>query len=103
VVAAGLFASVRIPLGRASLEPNLRLEARKARGTSAEQSLWYADLPTATYVITDGTATETQTLGGAGLVLRFAETLSIAFDYSYTGDRSTFRNESLRLLLRAPF
>ena len=39
VLAAGLFASYRFPLGRASLEPSLRFEARRARISSADQSL----------------------------------------------------------------
>jgi Putative Ig domain len=103
VFAAGLFASYRIPLGRASLEPNLRLEARRARGSSADQTLWYADLPTMTYVIADGSVSDTQMLGGLGLVLRMAGEASIGIDYSYTGSSGTYRSESVRALLRAPF
>ena len=103
VFAAGLFASYRIPLGRASLEPNLRIEARRARGSSADQTLWYADLPTTTYVIADGSLSDTQMLGGLGLVLRMAGESSIGIDYSYTGSSGSYRSESVRALLRAPF
>ncbi|MBS1135161.1 MAG: hypothetical protein H6R02_2302, partial [Burkholderiaceae bacterium] len=103
VFAAGLFASYRIPLGRANLEPNLRIEARRARGSSANQTLWYADLPTTTYVIADGSVSDTQMLGGLGLVLRMAGESSIGIDYSYTGSSGTYRSESVRALLRAPF
>jgi hypothetical protein len=103
VYAAGLFASYRIPLGRANLEPNLRIEARRARASSASQTLWYADLPTTTYVIADGSVSDTQMLGGLGLVLRMAGESSIGIDYSYTGSSGTYRSESVRALLRAPF
>jgi hypothetical protein len=103
VCAAGLFASYRIPLGRASLEPNLRIEARRARGSSADQTLWYADLPTTTYVIADGSMSDTQMLGGLGLVLRMAGESSLGIDYSYTGSSGSYRSESVRALLRAPF
>ncbi len=103
VFAAGVFASYRIPLGRASLEPNLRLEARRARGSSADQTLWYADLPTTTYVIADGSLSDTQMLGGLGLVLRMPGEASIGIDYSYTGSSGSYRSESVRALLRAPF
>ncbi|HQR21874.1 MAG TPA: putative Ig domain-containing protein [Burkholderiaceae bacterium] len=102
-LAAGLFASYRIPLGRASLEPALRFEVRRVRVSSADQSLWYADLPLTTYSIADGTVSDTQLIGGAGLVLRLADTLSVGLDYSYGGSNGVYRNESLRLLLRAPF
>ncbi len=103
VFAAGLFASYRIPLGRANLEPNLRIEARRARGSSANQTLWYADLPTTTYGIADGSVSDTQMLGGLGLVLRMAGESSIGIDYSYTGSSGSYRSESVRALLRAPF
>jgi hypothetical protein len=102
-LAAGLFASARIPLGGASLEPALRFELRRVRGSSADQSLWYADLPMTTYSITDGTVSDTQLVGGAGLVLRVRDALSVGLDYSYGGSSGVYRNESLRLLLRAPF
>jgi hypothetical protein len=65
--------------------------------------VWYADLPTMTYVIADGSVSDTQMLGGLGLVLRMAGEASIGIDYSYTGSSGTYRSESVRALLRAPF
>jgi hypothetical protein len=102
-LAAGLYASARIPLGGASLEPALRFELRRVRGSSADQPLWYADLPATTYGIADGTVSDTQLIGGAGLVLRVRDALSVGLDYSYGGSSGVYRSESLRLLLRAPF
>jgi uncharacterized protein with beta-barrel porin domain len=103
ILAAGLYASYRIPIGRASLEPSLRLEARRVHASSFDQTLWYADLPMSTYVIADGSASDNQLLGGIGLVLRFGDELSLGIDYSYTGSSGTYRNESVQIILRAPF
>jgi hypothetical protein len=102
ILAAGLYASYRFALGEASVEPSLRLEARRAHASSFDQTLWYADLPMTTYVITDGDVSENQLLGGLGLVLRFGNELSIGLDYSYTGSSGTYRSESLRVILRSP-
>ena len=103
VVAAGLYVSYRIPLGRASLEPSLRLEARRIRASSVDQTLSYADLPAIGYVLTEGSASDTQALGGLGLMLRMADESSLGFEYSYTGSSGTYRSETVRAILRAPF
>ena len=103
VVAAGLYASFRIPLGRASLEPSLRLEARRVRASSVDQTLSYADLPAFGYVLTEGSASDTQALGGLGLMLRMADESSLGVEYSYTGSSGTYRSETVRAILRAPF
>ncbi len=103
VVAAGFFASYRIPLGQASLEPSLRVEARRVHASSVDQTLWYADMPSYQYVIADGGASDSQALGGVGLVLRVADMFSFGLDYSYTGSSGTYRSESIRAILRAPF
>jgi hypothetical protein len=42
-------------------------------------------------------------LGGLGLVLRMAGESSLGIDYSYTGSSGSYRSESVRALLRAPF
>ncbi len=102
ILAAGLYASTRIPLGGAILEPSLRLESRRAHASSLDQTLWYADLPMTTYVITDGSVSDNQLLGGIGLVLRFGDELSLGLDYSYTGSSGTYRNESVQIILRSP-
>jgi hypothetical protein len=103
VIAAGLYASYRIPLGRASLEPSLRLEARRVRLSSVDQTLSYADLPAYGYVLTEGSASDTQALGGFGLMLRMADESALGVEYSYTGSSGTYRSETVRALLRAPF
>jgi hypothetical protein len=103
IVAAGLFASYRLPVGRGTLEPSLRLEARRVQAPSLDQSLSFADMPSPTYVIREGGATDTQTLGGLGLVFRVDDLLSFGVEYSYTGNSGTYRNETVRAVLRAPF
>jgi hypothetical protein len=103
VIAAGLYASYRIPLGRASLEPSLRLEARRVHASSVDQTLSYADLPAFGYVLTEGSASDTQALGGFGLMLRMADEVTLGVEYSYTGSSGTYRSETVRAILRAPF
>lgn len=36
-------------------------------------------------------------------MLRFGDELSLGVDYSYTGSSGTYRNESVQIILRAPF
>ena len=103
VVAAGLYVSYRIPLGRASLEPSLRLEARRVHASSVDQTLSYADLPAFGYVLTEGSASDSQILGGFGLMLRMADEVTLDVEYSYTGSSGTYRSETVRAILRAPF
>ena len=103
VVAGGLFASTRILLGRASLEPSVRIEARRVSASLLDQESWYADMPADAYVLVDGGATESQLMGGVGLVARVSEAFSLDLDYSYTGASGSYRAESIRAILRAPF
>ena len=103
VLAAGIFASYRLPVGRGTLEPSLRLEARRVQAPSLDQSLSYADMPGHTYVIQESGATETQALGGLGLVFRVDDVMSFGVEYSYTGSSGTYRSETVRAVLRAPF
>ncbi len=102
-MAAGIFASYRLPVGRGTLEPSLRLEARRVQAPSLDQSLSYADMPGHTYVIREGGTSDTQALGGLGLVFRVDDVLSFGVEYSYTGSSGTYRNETVRAVLRAPF
>lgn len=103
IIAAGFYASYRIPLGRALLEPSLRLEARRVRASAVDQPLAYADMPTYGYVLAEGSASDTQALGGLGLVLRMAGEFSLGIEYSYTGSSATYRSETVRAIARAPF
>ena len=103
VLAAGLFTSYRIAVGRATLEPSLRVEVRRVHGSALDQPLSYADLPTTTYVVYESGASDTQALGGLGLMLRVGDEMSLGVEYSYTGSSGTYRNETVRAILRAPF
>jgi outer membrane autotransporter protein len=103
VVAGGLFASTRILLRRASLEPSVRIEARRVSASLVDQASWYADTPADAYVLVDGGVTESQVMGGVGLVARVSEAFSLDLDYSYTGASGIYRTESIRATLRAPF
>ena len=103
VIAAGLFLNYSIRLGNATLEPSLRLEQRRVRTSSADQPLTYSDLPSVPYVMLYEGGSDSQTLGGLGLLLRVREVLSFGVEYSYTGSSGTYRQESVRAILRAPF
>jgi outer membrane autotransporter protein len=103
VVAGGLYASTRVLLGRASLEPSVRIEARRVSAPLVDQASWYAEMPADAYVLVDGGATESQLMGGVGLVARVSEAFSLDLDYSYTGASGIYRSESIRATLRAPF
>ena len=103
VVAAGIFASYRLPVGRGTLEPSLRLEARRVQAPSLDQTLSYADMPGHAYVIHESSSTDMQALGGLGLVFRVDDVMSFGVEYSYTGSSGTYRNETVRAVLRAPF
>jgi hypothetical protein len=102
MLAAGLAANYRIPIGRARLEPSVRVELRRARGSSVDQSVWYADAPTTTYWMFQDGVSDTQVLGALGLMLRVEDELSLGLEYSYTGSSGTYRSETVRAILRAP-
>jgi len=103
VFAAGLYANYRIPLGRASLEPSVRLEGRRVHMSSIDQPLSYYDWPGYGYVLSTENSSESQMLGGLGLMLRMGDEFSMGIEYSYAGNNGTYRNESLRAIVRAPF
>jgi outer membrane autotransporter protein len=101
--AAGLFASYRMLLDRTSLEPSVRIEARRLRGSSDEQALWLADMPARSSILIDPGASQSQLVGGVGLAVRVRDALSFGVDYRYTADGETYRSESIMATLRAPF
>ena len=102
-VAAGLFASDSIALGRAKLESSLRIEQRWLHGASIDQSLAYADTPATPYLLVYDGASDSQTLGGVGLMLHVRKLLSLGVEYTYTGPTSASRSETVRAVMRAPF
>jgi hypothetical protein len=102
-VAAGLFASNTIRLGRTILEPSLRIEQRWLYGSPIDQSLAYADLPSTQYLLVYDGASDSQTLGGVGLLLRLRRAMSLGLEYTYAGTASTAPSETVRAVMRAPF
>ncbi len=102
-LAAGLFASDTIRLGRAILEPSLRIEQRWLHGSSIDQSLAYADLPSTPYLLVYDGASDSHTLGGVGLLLRLRRAVSVGLEYTYADTASTERSETVRAVMRAPF
>jgi hypothetical protein len=60
-------------------------------------------MPGHTYLIQESGATDTQALGGLGLVFRVDDVMSFGVEYSYTGSSGTYRSETVRAVLRAPF
>ena len=90
-------------LQRPVVEPGLRLEQRRVRSGTADQGLAYWDAPASPYVLRQAAEYDNRTSAALSVLMRFGLAASIGFEYSYTGSSDTFRNESLRAILRAPF
>ena len=102
-VAAGVYAGITLRVGNAVVEPGLRVEQRRVRTSSADQGLGYWDAPTAPYMLHQPGDSDNRTNGALSLMMRFGFAASLGLEYSYTGSSGTYRNESLRAILRAPF
>jgi hypothetical protein len=102
-IALGLYAAHSLSVGRATLEPGLRLEQRRVRIGGADQGIAYADLPQTGYALSHAAESDDLTSAALSLLLRFRSSLSIGVDYNYTASNDTIRNETVRALLRAPF
>jgi hypothetical protein len=101
-IALGLHAGCSLTLGRATLEPGLRLEQQRARISGADQGSAYADLPQTGYVLSNAAELDDLTSAALSLLLRF-RSWSVGVEYNYATSNDTFRNETTRATLRAPF
>jgi uncharacterized protein with beta-barrel porin domain len=100
--ALGVYAGFSVKVGSATIEPGLRLEQRRVRSGTANQGLSYWDAPATGYTLSQAAESDDRTSGALSVMLRFGPAASLGFEYSYTGS-DTFRNESIRAILRAPF
>jgi hypothetical protein len=101
--ALGLYAGYSWIFGGAAFEPGLRVEQRRVRAGSADQGVAYADIPQVEYRLQQASESDDRTSVALSLLMRFGFAVSIGLEYAYTGSNDTFRNESFRAVLRAPF
>ena len=80
----------------------MRVEQRRVRSGTANQGMTYWDAPAMGYTLSQAAESDDRTSGALSVMLRFGQAASLGFEYSYTGS-DTFRNESVRAILRAPF
>ena len=100
--AVGVYAGYRWPVSGGWLEPGLRLEQRRVRLGGADQGVAYADMPQFEYRLQQGPESDDRTTAALSLLMRFGFSVTLGLEYSYTGS-DTFRSESVRAVVRAPF
>lgn len=98
-IAFGLHAGYSLTLGRATLEPGLRIEQQRVRIGSSDQA---ADLPQTGYVLSNAAESNDLTSAALSLLLRF-RSWSVGVEYNYAASNDTFKNETTRATLHAPF
>ena len=101
--AVGLYAGYRWPVNGVWLEPGLRLEQRRVRLGGANQGVAYADMPQFEYRLQQGPESDDRTTAALSLLMRFGFAITLGLEYGYTGSSETFRDESFRAVVRAPF
>jgi outer membrane autotransporter protein len=102
-LALGVYAGISLTVGMATIEPELRVEQRRARSGAFDQALACENDPSVAYIGCQLADTDSSLGASLTVPVRFGSAASIAFEYSYASGSDALRAESVHALLQAPF